>query len=85
MNLHTADADQASVADAPSEEEQRARALRRYVTRHNQQAVLLACCSLAAAAVLWAIIYVFVYWFSLVTITISRSTNIETINEIKPA
>ena len=82
MNLHAADANQTSAADAPPEEEQRSRALLRYVTRHNQQALLLAFCSLAAAAVLWAIIYVFVYWFCLVAVTISRGTNIDTIDEI---
>ncbi len=82
MNLHTADADQPATAEVPSEDEQRSRALRRYVARHNQQAVLLAICSLVAAAILWGIIYLFAYWFSLVAITISRSTNVETINEI---
>ena len=82
MNFPTADAEQAPAADVPTEEEQRTRALRRYVARHNQQALLLAFCSLAAAVVLWGIIYVFVYWFSLVAMTISRGTNVDTINEI---
>ncbi len=82
MNFHTADATEPAVAAAPSEDEQKSHALRRYVARHNQQAILLALCSLAAAAVLWGIIYVFVYWFSLVAMTISRGTNVDTINDI---
>ncbi len=82
MSLPTADAAQSSVAGAPFEDEQRSRALRRYVARHNQQALLLAFCSLAAAAILWGIIYVFVYWFSLVAMTVSRGTNVETVNDI---
>ena len=83
MNLHTADADQPVAADGElSEEEQRSRALRRYVSRHNQQAVLLAIGSLISAAILWGIIYLFAYWFSLMAVTISRSTNIETLDQI---
>ena len=82
MNLRTADAAPDLAAEAPSEDEIQSRALRRYVKRHNQQALLLALCSLAAAAVLWGIIYLFAYWFSLVTMTISRGTSVETINEI---
>ena len=43
---------------------------------------MLAFCSLAAAVVLWGIIYVFVYWFSLVAMTISRGTSVDTVNDI---
>ncbi len=82
MNRPPADAERPSAAAEPTEDEQRSLALRRYVARHNQQALLLALCSLAAAAVLWGIIYVFVYWFSLVAMTISRGTNVETVNDI---
>lgn len=65
-----------------AEEEQRARSLQRYVARHNRQALLLALCSLAVAVVLWSLIYVAVYWFSLVAVTVSRGSNLETFNEI---
>ena len=82
MNRRPADANQTDGADAPSEEERQTRALQRYVTRHNRQAILLALCSLVAAAILWGIIYVFVYWFSLVALTVSRGTNVETLDDI---
>ena len=82
MNCPPADADPTAEADVSSEQEQQTRALLRYVTRHNQQALLLAFCSLLAAAVLWGIIYLFAYWFSLVAMTISRATNLETLDEI---
>lgn len=82
MNPDTADAEPPSVSEGPSEDEQQSRALRRYVARHNQQALLLAFCSLASAAILWGILYVFVYWFSLMALTISRGTNVETLNDI---
>ncbi len=81
MNPHTA-ADAPPVLEVPSEEELQSRALIRYVKRHNRQALLLAFCSLAATAVLWGIIYVFVYWFCLVTMTVSRGSNVDTINDI---
>ena len=82
MNLRPAAAEPTADAGAPSEEDIRSRALRRYVKRHNRQALLLALCSLAASAVLWGIIYIFAYWFSLMAMTISRGTNPETFNEI---
>ncbi len=82
MNAHTADPAASAAADPPSEEELRSRALRLYVRRHNRQALLLALCSLLAAAVLWGIVYVFVYWFSLMAMTVSRGTDMDTFNEI---
>ena len=83
MNLRRpADNEPPVAAGVPAEDEDRSRALRLYVQRHNRQALLLALCSLAASALLWAIIYIFVYWFSLVAMTVSRGTDPETFNEI---
>ena len=58
------------------------RALRRYFAEHNRQALLLAFFSLVASAVLWALIYLFIYWFALVGVTISRSFDLKTIDQI---
>ena len=58
------------------------RALRRYFAQHNRQALLLAVLSLGASAVLWAVIYLLIYWFSLVGATLSRSFNPETLTEV---
>ena len=57
-------------------------ALRRYFARHNQQAILLALFSLVAAAVLWGLVYVFVYWFALVAVTVARSFNPATLVQV---
>ena len=57
-------------------------ALRRYFAQHNRQALILAFFSLAASALLWAMIYVMVYWFALVGITVSRSMDLKTIDQI---
>ena len=82
MTFRSAEPAGTAVADPPSEEETRSNALRQYVTRHNRQALLLALCSLLAAAVLWGIIYVFVYWFSLMAVTVSRASNVDTFGDI---
>ena len=58
------------------------RALRRYFAEHNLQALLLAFFSLFASALLWALIYLFVYWFALVGVTVSRSMNLDTLDQI---
>ena len=59
------------------------RGLRRYFRRHNLQAFTLAMFSLVASAILWALIYVFIYWFSLVAATLARSFNPATLLEIE--
>ena len=59
-----------------------ARALRRFVFRHNGQALLLSAFSLAAAAVLWGLIYLFAYWLTLLTVTVSRSLDPTTLLEV---
>ena len=67
----------------PSDQEQRPpAALRRYFARHNQQALLLALFSLVTAAILWGLIYLFVYWFALVAVTLSRSFNPATLVQV---
>ncbi len=58
------------------------RQLRRFIARHNQQALLLAFFSLAGAAILWGMLYLGLYWFTLVAVTIGRSLNPATIAEI---
>ena len=58
------------------------RALKRFVFRHNCQALTLAAFSLVAAAILWSLLYLLAYWFTLVTVTVSRSFNPNTILEI---
>ena len=85
MKFPSADPVETGVNDPPSDEEARSQALRRYVTRHNQQALLLSLCSLLAAALLWGIVYVFVYWFSLMAVTVSKATDLETLGEINHA
>ena len=57
-------------------------ALRRYFAEHNRQALLLAFFSLVASAVLWALIYLFIYWFALVGVTVTRSFDVNTIDQI---
>ena len=57
-------------------------ALRRYFAQHNWQALMLAVFALFASAVLWSLIYLFVYWFALVGVTLSRSFDLETIDQI---
>jgi len=57
-------------------------ALRRYFAQHNRQALILAVFSLFASTVLWALIYLFVYWFALVGVTLSRSFDLNTIDKI---
>ena len=59
-----------------------ARPLRRYVGRHNRQAMLLAFFSLVAAVVLWAVVYGFVYWFVLFSVTVVKSFDPKTILQI---
>lgn len=58
------------------------RALRRYFAQHNRQALLLAVLSLGASALLWALTYAFIYWFSLVAATLSRSFNPATLVQV---
>lgn len=57
-------------------------ALRRYFAQHNRQALILAIFSLVASAVLWGLIYLFVYWFALVGVTVSRSLDTDTLDQI---
>ena len=73
-----------SEAESAAQEEQAAlvRGLRVYFRRHNVQALALALISLGTSVTLWALIYVAVYWFSLVGATLSRSFNPETLLEI---
>ena len=59
-----------------------ARALQRFVFRHNWQALVLAFFSLVAAVALWGFVYLFAYWFTLVIATVSRSFNTATLLEI---
>ncbi len=66
----------------PTDEALAVRAVRRHVRRHNWQALLLATFSLVAAVILWAILYLFVYWIALVVATLSLSFNPNTILEI---
>jgi hypothetical protein len=58
------------------------RGLRQYFRRHNIQAFIVAMFALVASAILWALIYAFVYWFSLVVATLSRSFNPATLLQI---
>ncbi len=58
------------------------RALRRYFAQHNRQAFLLAMFSLVASALLWALTYGLIYWFTLVVATLSRSFNPETLLQV---
>ena len=71
-------------ADEPasSQDDAAPRALRRYFAEHNRQALLLAFFALVSSAFLWALIYFFVYWFALVGVTVSRSMNIQTLDQI---
>ena len=59
------------------------RGLRLYFRRHNIQAFILALFSLVAAAILWALIYVLVYWFCLVGATLAQSFNPSTLLNIE--
>lgn len=56
--------------------------LRRYVSRHNRQALLLAFFSLVAAVILWGALYVFVFWFVLFTATVIKGFNPDTLNQV---
>ena len=58
------------------------RQLRRFITRHNRQALLLAFFSLAGSVLLWGMLYLGLYWFTLVAVTVGRSMNPKTIAEI---
>ena len=58
------------------------RALQRYFALHNRQALTLALLSLGASAILWAVTYFLVFWFSLVAATLSRSFNPVTLVEV---
>ncbi len=59
-----------------------ARPLQRYLGRHNRQALLLAFFSLVATVVLWGLVYLFVFWFCLFTITVVKSFSIETLSQV---
>ena len=58
------------------------RALRRFVLRHNGQALVLAFFSFVTAAALWGLVYFFAYWFTLIFATLSRSFSPATLAEI---
>lgn len=62
-----------------------ARPLRRFLGRHNRQALLLSFFSLVAAVLLWGAVYGFAYWFTLVAFTLSKSFNSATISQINDA
>ena len=62
-----------------------ARPLRRFLGRHNRQALLLSFFSLVAAVLLWGAVYGFAYWFTLVTFTVSKSFNVVTMAQINDA
>ena len=81
---HPSPEDEAS-RDAAGErvdEDAAPRALHRYFAVHNRQALTLAFLSLGASAVLWAVIYVLVFWFSLVAATLSRSFDPATLVQV---
>jgi hypothetical protein len=67
---------------APEDHEAIVRGLRVYFRRHNIQALCLALFSLVVSVILWGLIYVFVFWFSLVFATLSRSFNPDTLLQI---
>lgn len=71
-----------SQPDAAGQPQATSRQLRKYITRHNRQALLLAFFSLAGSAVLWGMLYLGLYWFTLVAVTVGRSMNPKTIAEI---
>ena len=58
------------------------RALRRFVMRHNGQALVLTFFSFVAAVALWGLVYLFAYWFTLIFATLSRSFSTTTLLEI---
>lgn len=58
------------------------RGLHAYFRRHNLQALILALFSLVTAAILWGAIYAFVFWFSLVGVTLKRSFNPATLLQV---
>ena len=66
----------------PAPSQPTSRELQRFVARHNRQALLLAFFSLVGAGVLWGILYLGTYWFTLVTVTLKWSFNPETLPEI---
>lgn len=79
------DAEYAATADEelpPPSPDAAPNALRRYFAQHNRQALILAFFSLVSSAFLWALIYLFVYWFALVGVTVSRSLDLKTLNQI---
>ena len=59
-----------------------ARPLRQYIRRHNRQALLLAFFSLVAAIILWGAVYLFIYWFTLVGVTIVKGFDPHTLNQV---
>ena len=59
-----------------------ARPLRQYIGRHNRQALLLAFFSLVAALLLWGAVYLFIYWFSLVGVTIVKGFDPQTLDQV---
>jgi hypothetical protein len=58
------------------------RALLRYIAKHNRQALLLTFLSLVSAALLWGLLYVLTFWFAMVTVTVTRSFNPDTLLQI---
>ncbi len=82
--IHPSPEDEAfhGTAEEPVDPDAAPRALRRYFALHNRQALALALLSLVASAVLWAVVYLFVFWFALVAATLSRSFNPATLLEV---
>lgn len=66
----------------PPDEALAVRAVRRHVRRHNWQALMLSVFAFVAAAILWGVVYLIVYWFALVIATLSLSFNPKTLVEV---
>ena len=62
-----------------------ARPLRRFLGRHNRQALLLSFFSLVAAVLLWGAVYGFAYWFALVAFTLNEGFNSSNLSRINDA
>lgn len=66
----------------PTDETLAVRALRRHVRRHNGQALMLAVFALVLAAILWGVVYLLVFWFALVIVTLSLSFDPNTLLKV---
>ena len=80
MNVNTSERE--TVLQAAISPYVAARPLRRYIGRHNRQALLLAFFSLVAAVILWGLVYLFIFWFTLFTVTIAKSFDPATLTQV---